>query len=144
MSKLNRTQASLIFKARTRMLNIKDNMRGGYKDNMTCRICNTEVETQKHIFEECSKLHDHSDTRIPNDELYTEETEMLERTAKKIARIMEIIEKTKGSKGKKRKATGQPQQRPKKKRKVEKPTMDATLREIVDKMMEQMRQNKKV
>ena len=72
MSKLNRTQASLIFKARTRMLNIKDNMRGGYKDNMTCRICNTEVETQKHIFEECSKLHDHSDTRIPNDELYTE------------------------------------------------------------------------
>ena len=35
MSKLNRTQASLIFKARTRMLNIKDSMRGGCKETMT-------------------------------------------------------------------------------------------------------------
>jgi hypothetical protein len=176
MSKLNRTQTSQIFKARTRMLNIKDNMRGAYKENMTCRICNTvEVETQKHIFEECSKLHEQSDMKISDEELYTEDIETLIKTANKVTRIMEIIEKTKGTKGKKRKATGLPQKKAKKrrktekvenskpraqkgkkrkatgapqlrqakkKRKVDKPKMDETMREIVKKIMEQMRQNK--
>ena len=120
MTKLTRTQTSLIFKARTRMLNIKDNMRGGFKENMTCRICNTEVETQKHIFEECSKLHAQNNTKIPEEELFTEDINTLKSTAEKIAEIMEIIEKTKNTKGKKRKATGLPQQRAKKRRKTDK------------------------
>ena len=174
MTKLTRTQTSLIFKARTRMLNIKDNMRGGYKENMTCRICNTDVETQKHIFEECSKLHVQNNTKIPEEELFTEDINTLKSTAGKIADIMEIIEKTKNTKGKKRKATGLPQQRAKKrrktdkeertkptthkgkkrkatgapqyrakkKRKTEKPIMDETLREIVDRMIAKMRQER--
>ena len=121
MKTLNRTQTSQIFKARTRMLNIKDNMRGGYKENMTCRLCNTETETQKHIFEECNKLHGlTNNTKVSDEELYTEDVSILKNTALKIATIMETIEKTKHTKGKKRKATGQPQQRAKKCRKIDK------------------------
>ena len=45
-------------------------------------------------------------------------------------------------KGKKRKATGAPQYRAKKKRKTEKPIMDETCREIVDRMIAKMRQER--
>jgi hypothetical protein len=78
------------------------------------------VETQKHIFEECSELHEQSDMKISDEELYTEDIETLIKTANKVTRIMEIIEKTKGTKGKKRKATGLPQKRLRKEEKQRK------------------------
>ena len=52
MNKMTRTQASTIFKARTRMLDIKQNYKNKYP-NPICRMCNIEPETQTHILEKC-------------------------------------------------------------------------------------------
>ena len=51
MEKLNRYQVSTIFKAITRMLDIKHNFRGKYSDNI-CRGCGTTEETQEHVLNE--------------------------------------------------------------------------------------------
>ena len=56
MNKLTRQQASTIFKARTRMLPVKNNYRNKYR-NHTCRACGVPVETQKHVLEDCEVLH---------------------------------------------------------------------------------------
>jgi hypothetical protein len=48
LSTLNRFQASHIFKARTRMIPVKNNFRNQYKD-MLCRGCKAEIETQDHV-----------------------------------------------------------------------------------------------
>ncbi len=48
MNKLNRHQVSTIFKARTRMIDVKNNFRGKYPD-IKCRGCNNENETQTHV-----------------------------------------------------------------------------------------------
>ncbi len=42
-------QISLLFKARTRMLDVKNNFRNKYKDN-NCRRCGQTLETQKHVW----------------------------------------------------------------------------------------------
>ena len=47
-----------------------------------------------------------NNTKIPEEELFTEDINTLKSTAGKIA---DIMEKTKNTKGKKRKATGLPQ-----------------------------------
>ena len=52
---LNRQDVSLIFKTRNRMLEIKDNYRNKY-ENLTCRLCKQNEETQKHILEECDEI----------------------------------------------------------------------------------------
>ena len=46
ISKLTRNQASIIFKARTRMLKVKSNYKNGYKD-LKCRICGNEAKPTK-------------------------------------------------------------------------------------------------
>ncbi len=45
MSKLSRNQVSKIFQTRTRMLNVKDNYRNKYKNNLGCRACGQSSET---------------------------------------------------------------------------------------------------
>ena len=53
MNKLTRMEASTIFKAQTRMLDIKNNYSGKHND-LTCRKCGEPTETQEHILDECS------------------------------------------------------------------------------------------
>ncbi len=48
MSKLTRKQVSILFKARTRMLDVKNNFRNKYRDEF-CRGCGTIPETQKNM-----------------------------------------------------------------------------------------------
>ena len=104
MAKLTRIQTTHIFKARSRMLHIKNNMRGAYKENMTCRLCNKEIETQEHILSECTKLHqENKQLRTNAEEIYTEDLDTLKRTANNITQIMEEVKKTKPRKGKKEK-----------------------------------------
>ena len=56
MNMLTRKQASIIFKARTRMLKCKGNYKNGYP-TLTCRMCKQAEETQTHVLEECPELH---------------------------------------------------------------------------------------
>ncbi len=88
---LKRHEASILFKARTRMLEIKQNYKQKYKDNMTCRACKTEEETQTHILEECTTIHVNTRTKVTKTDIFTENIGKLRGTAKKISNIMEKL-----------------------------------------------------
>ena len=86
MNQLNRFQASSIFKARTRMLDIKNNFRGKYPD-LICRGCGQADETQEHILNECPGIHTNDETKILTNEIFTDDPGILKETYKKIIRI---------------------------------------------------------
>jgi hypothetical protein len=90
MNKLTRIETSTIFKARTRMLNVKNNYRGKHTDNI-CRGCGKECETQKHVLEECEEIRRRSNVSVTNEDIFQEEAELLEETAKKIMKIMNVM-----------------------------------------------------
>ena len=92
MYNLTRKQASLIFKARTRMLNVKNNFRNKV-DIITCRMCNTEPETQEHVLEQCKEIHKDNTMRTTKDEIHETDCEKLKTASHKIDRIMQIITK---------------------------------------------------
>ena len=87
MQKFTRYEASTIFKARTRMIDVKNNYRGKYQDLM-CRICKEENETQIHVFEECKALHKDTNTKVTREMIFSNDVNILEQTVKKIDRIM--------------------------------------------------------
>ena len=88
MSKLTRYQASIIFRARTRMLKFKDNFRAMYKDN-TCRLCNKEKETQEHVMDCISNK---ENIKISKEEIFCNSTAVLKNTARKLKIMMEVLE----------------------------------------------------
>ena len=69
MDRLTRTQVSHIFKARTRMLDIKNNFRGKY-ENLTCGACKNAPETQQHILEECPNIHINDEYIVKKDDVF--------------------------------------------------------------------------
>ena len=87
MNKLNRKDVSIIFKARTRMLDIKNNYKNKYKDTM-CRGCKNEIETQEHILNECPNFHKNEKTKILQEDLYSENKKELVETAKMLRQLM--------------------------------------------------------
>ena len=91
MQILNRYQVSTIFKARTRMLDVKNNFRGKYKDNI-CRGCGTTEETQEHVLNECTGIHQESKVQLQ--EIFDENTEQLKGKAEKIDHIMARLTKS--------------------------------------------------
>ena len=90
MMKMNRFDASIIFKARTRMLDIKNNFRGKY--DLKCRACGTTEETQEHILEQCKIIHREDSTTVAREDIFTEDLGTLEETAKKVKDVMERIQ----------------------------------------------------
>ncbi len=92
MGKLNRTDASIIFKARTRMLDVKHNYKGKYRGTV-CRKCNTEEETQEHVLDHCTAIHANEESKVKIIDLFKEETVEIKETAKKIKTIMTELEK---------------------------------------------------
>ena len=91
LDKLTRNQASIIFKARTRMLDVKNNFRGKYQ-NTICRACKESNETQEHILEECAKIHENEETKVRKSDLFNKEIMELRDTAKKIEKIIETLD----------------------------------------------------
>jgi len=88
---LNRSQTSILFKARTRMLDIKDNYRNKYTD-LKCRLCGKHEETQQHILTECeSTIDDH--ITIQKDMLFSRSTILLSITANKIKETLAKLQK---------------------------------------------------
>ena len=55
LNRMSRNECSTIFKARTRMLEIKNNYKNKYIDHK-CRLCNTQEEDQMHVLETCTEL----------------------------------------------------------------------------------------
>ena len=92
MNKLTRKQASTIFKARTRMLNVKNNYRNNYQ-NTECRMCKNATETQKHIQEECPQIHWENTLKTTESEIFNTDLQTLREASKKITSIMEQMDK---------------------------------------------------
>ena len=90
MNELTRKQTSLIFKARSRMLQIKGNYKNGYTD-LKCRKCKIEVETQQHIMGELPEIHSDEAIKVPKQQIFTEDTGTLKQTAEKINKIMDKL-----------------------------------------------------
>ena len=55
--KLNVREIQTLFRLRSRTLNVKDNHKSSYKENMWCRTCHLFSETQEHILH-CSIIRD--------------------------------------------------------------------------------------
>ena len=93
MTELPRSDVSVIFKARTRMLDVKNNFRGKYP-NMKCRACNEEIETQEHVFTGCEKLHSDESTKIKLADLFDDNADItkMKDIANKIRRVINSID----------------------------------------------------
>jgi hypothetical protein len=88
MSNLNREQTSTIFKARTRMLPVKNNYRNQYKDNI-CRGCKAEPETQQHVLQSCKQILMSDTTKVPSSHYFTEDIQILIKASENIRLILE-------------------------------------------------------
>ena len=92
MKKLNRNDCSTIFKARTRMIEVKNNYRNKYRNNI-CRACKEEEETQEHVLEECPRLHSDESTKTKRNHIFTDDTDTLKKSARQIrSTIKKLIE----------------------------------------------------
>ena len=91
MRRLTRNQASTIFKARTRMLKVKNNFRKMSETN-TCRMCNKECETQQHILKECPEIHKDESTKTPLTEIFSQDIPTLKKASQKIKETMDKLE----------------------------------------------------
>ena len=80
----NKEEAQFIFKLRCQMTNLKANMKGNY-ENLECRACKVENESQQHVFE-CKEI---------DVELYEKETfeELIEGTLRQKIQISEYMRK---------------------------------------------------
>ena len=90
MNELTRKQASLIFKARCRMIKAKCNYKNGHKD-LKCRLCRKEDETQIHILEECTVMHPNDAIKVPKQKLFDESTDTLRVVAQNLEKITEKL-----------------------------------------------------
>ena len=92
IDKLSRIEASAIFRTKTRMLLIKDNYRNGQQE-LQCRACKNQIETQNHVLEECCVLHNNNQqTMIIVDKLKEDiDTLALKKVAWKIIRLEKRI-----------------------------------------------------
>ena len=90
MNKLTRMEASTIFKARTRMLDVKNNYRGKH-NNVTCRKCDEPTETQEHILDECKGIHTNNTTKVNKTDIFCNDHTDLRDTANKIANTMKKL-----------------------------------------------------
>ena len=79
---MTRNQVSTIFKARTRMLDIKANYKNKYP-NQTCRLCHINEETQEHVLAHCNPT-DLTRPRITKEDLFEEDITSLAETTRKI------------------------------------------------------------
>ena len=84
-------EVSVIFKARTRMLDVKDNFRNKYRDDI-CRKCRVEKETQKHVLDECPGIHETDMSRVAKEDIFSDDVHKLKETAEKIHKIMQTID----------------------------------------------------
>ena len=92
METLTRDQVSLIFKAKSRMLDIKNNFRNKYT-NLECRACGKAIETQSHVLEMCEVIHKNDvKNKITHEELFQSNPQKLKEIAKRIKDIMTLIQ----------------------------------------------------
>ena len=86
---LDRRTTRIIFKTRTRMIDVKANYKNKYKDQ-TCRLCKKENETQQHLLTECEITRNNNLT-IDYDMLSAHSHIITKSIARKIEKILEML-----------------------------------------------------
>ena len=79
---MNRNDTSIIFKAQTRMLPIKNNYKTKYND-LICRVCKANSETQQHVLQECIEIHKNNDTKVEPSEYFSDDLQVLKKGSPK-------------------------------------------------------------
>ena len=92
LNKLNRNLCSTIFKARTRMINVKANYKSTHED-MKCRLCELKEETQIHILEECEELNEYQ--KVTKHMIFKEDIKELKEVALNINKRLQRFEELK-------------------------------------------------
>ena len=92
LMELSKKEASLIFKARTRMIKVKSNYKNMFKNNLNCRACGQAEESQEHILNQCHKIHSNNQRKVKSEDFFEDEPQLLRRTAFKIETAMTILE----------------------------------------------------
>ena len=82
-------EAQLIFKLRCQLRNVKTNLKGKY-DDLECRACRTEEESQKHITEECKILNKETE-KLEYETLFNGTVNEKIRIARKFQKNYEIL-----------------------------------------------------
>ena len=91
MTKMTRTETSILFAARNRMLKVKDNYKNQYRDS-TCRGCGRTKETQQHMITECKAVHkDKNVIKIGLNDLFDTDQNNMKKTEKKLTKLNQII-----------------------------------------------------
>ena len=72
------------------MIKVKGNYKNGHQ-NLNCRLCGTDEETQTHILEECHVMHPDETNKVSRHQLFDENTDALRLTAQKIDKILEKL-----------------------------------------------------
>ena len=93
MKKLTRNEVSTIFKTRSRMLEVKGNYKKKYP-NQICRGCNKEEETQNHVLEQCTGIHQTEGTKVTIEEIFSEDTHTLQKATKKVNKVIQTLQKS--------------------------------------------------
>ena len=84
---INPKQAKIIFKIRTRMLNVKNNFKNGYVD-LSCPVCKIDEDSQEHMLTKCLKL----ENKITSKEyrsLFGCDEEKMAEVVKKVEKIIQ-------------------------------------------------------
>ncbi len=66
------------------MLKVKSNYKIKYKNNLICRACGLAEETQDHVMQECTKLHQNDTNKVTPEMIFTENTTQLIQIAHRI------------------------------------------------------------
>ena len=72
------------------MLDMKNNFRGKYKDTK-CHKCTETVESQEHVLETCTGIHDDDTTKIKINDIFDSNPTNLKTTAKQLTKILEKL-----------------------------------------------------
>lgn len=91
MNKMNRVEVSTIFKARSRMLEIKNNYKNMHR-NRNCRLCGLQEEDQTHVLEECTALTRLQLEPVRRSEFFSDDIKTLKLSVERIQNIMAKLE----------------------------------------------------
>ena len=73
------------------MLKVKSNYKNKYKTNLICRACGLAEETQNHIMQECTKLHQNDTNKVTLEMIFSENPNQLSQTAQRIQTTMNLL-----------------------------------------------------
>ena len=75
------------------LLDVKTNFRAKYRDEL-CRGCGKEKETQQHVLEKCTVIHEGCDQIVEGTDIFTDDVTKLKEAAERIETIMALIDKS--------------------------------------------------